>query len=202
MARRQLDAVRVATHLAPKSDLEDNISDDEDTAEREDSEDEINQSSPEERDDITHESMDNPFAVNSQNALTSVENELTDSSTKESDGVYSTGSRPNDLFAKSLFKGKNGCILVITCPPPSITRAINFKHTTEGLVGVAKDIRNEVEAFACFIDEDMLKQIVKHTNNRARRNLRAKGKNPDEWVPVESCEIKGFFGLLYFIGMY
>ena len=54
------------------------------------------------------------------------------------------------------------------------------RHTTQGPVGPAKNIQNEAGAFACFIDENLLKQIVKHTNNRARKDLRAKSKNPDE----------------------
>ena len=157
MARRLLDAARVAAQPAACSDLENNISDDEDTVESEDCEDEIDLPSPEERDDVTLESMDDPFAVNSQNALTRVENKLTDSSTEESDGEDSTGSRPNDLMAKSSFKGRNGRVWVTTCPPPSRTRACNLRHTTEELVGAAKDIHNKLKAFACFFDEDMLK---------------------------------------------
>ena len=146
--------------------------------------------------------MDDPSAVNSQNSLTSLEKKFTDSSTEESDGEDSTGSRLNDLIVKSSLKGRNGRVWATMCPPPSRTRAYNLRHTTEGLVGAAKDIHDEVEAFACFIDEDMLKQVVKHTNTRARRDLRAKGKNLDEWVPVDLCEMKGFVGLLYFIGVY
>ena len=190
MARRLLDAAKAAKQLAGRSDLEDSISDNEDTVESEDSEDEIDQPSPEERDDATQESMDDPSAVNSQNSLTSLEKEFTDSSTEESDGEDSTGSKLDDLMAKSSFKGRNGHVWATMCPPPSRTRAYNLRHTTEGLVGAAKDIHDEVEAFACFIDEDMLKRVVKHTNTRARRDLRAKGKNPDEWVPVDLCEIK------------
>ena len=33
-------------------------------------------------------------------------------------------------------------------------------------------------------------QVVKHTNNRARWDLRAKGQNPNEWGPVDLCEIR------------
>ena len=47
----------------------------------------------------------------------------------------------------------------------------------------------------------MLKQVVKHTNNRARRKLTAKGKNPDEWAPFDLSEINGNVGLLYIIGV-
>ena len=60
--------------------------------------------------------MDDPSAVNSQNALTSPENELTDSSTEESDCEDSTGSRPNDLTVKSSFKGRNGRVWVPRVP--------------------------------------------------------------------------------------
>ena len=48
----------------------------------------------------------------------------------------------------------------------------------------------------------MLKQVVKHTNNRARRDMRAKGKIPDEWATVYLCKIRGIFGQLYLIDVY
>ena len=63
--------------------------------------------------------MDDSSAVNSQNALTSVETELTDSRTEESDDEDSTGSKPNNFMAKSSFKGRNGRVWVTTCPPRS-----------------------------------------------------------------------------------
>ena len=40
------------------------------------------------------------------------------------------------------------------------------------------------------------------SSNRARRDLRAKGKNLDDWAPTDFCEIKGLVGLLYLIGVY
>ena len=85
--------------------------------------------------------------------------------------------------------------------PPSRTRACNLRHTTEGLVGAAKDIHKEVEAFACFIDEDTLKHVVIHSSCSVRRDLRANGKNLYDWVPVDLCEMRGIFGFLYLIGM-
>ena len=91
-----------------------NISENEGTVESEDSEGEINQPSSEERDDVTHESMDDSPAANSQNALRRIENELTDSNTEESDGEDSTGSRPNNLMAKNSFKGINDSVWVTT----------------------------------------------------------------------------------------
>ena len=109
-----------------------------------------------------------------------------DSSEEESDSDDSTES--SDTATQSTFRGRNGQVWAATCPPPSRTRACNIRHTKKGPVGNAKDIKNEVDAFTCFINEDMLKQVVKHTNNRARRDLRAKGKNPDEWTPVDLCE--------------
>ena len=48
----------------------------------------------------------------------------------------------------------------------------------------------------------MLKQIVKHTNKRARRNLKKKSKNTNKWIPVDLCAIKGIAGVLYFVGVY
>ena len=63
MPRRLLDAARVATQHAAWSDLEDKISDDENTVESEDSVDDIDQPSPEARGDVTHESMEDPSSV-------------------------------------------------------------------------------------------------------------------------------------------
>ena len=82
--------------------------------------------------------MDDSSAVNSQNALTSVESELTNSSTEKSDVEDSTSSRPNDFIAKSLFERRNSRVCVTMCPPPSRTGAFNLRHTTEGLVSAAK----------------------------------------------------------------
>ena len=123
---------------------------------------------------------------------------MSDSSEAECDD----STESSNTETQSTFRGRNNQVWAATCPPPSRTRACNIRHTREGPVGNAKDIKNEVDAFTCFIDEDMLKQVVKHTNNRARRDLRANGKNPDEWAPVDLCEIRGIVGLLYLIGVY
>ena len=58
--------------------------------------------------------------------------------------------------------------------PPHQEQARAFRHTNEGPIGAAKNIQNEIDAFACFIDENMLKQVVKHTNKRDRKDLRKK----------------------------
>ena len=144
--------------------------------------------------------MNDPSPVNSPGARTSGEDEMSDSSEEESDSDDSTES--SDTLTESTFRERNGQVWIVTCPPPSKTRACNIRHTREGPVGNAKDIENEVDAFTCFIDEIMLKQVVKHTSDRARRDLRAKGKNPDEWAPVDLCEIRGIVGLQYLIGVY
>ena len=82
-----------------------------------------------------------------------------------------------------------------TCLPPSRTCVCNLRRTTEGLVGAAKDIHDEVEAFAYFIDEDILKQVVQHTNTCEKLDLREKDKNPGEWVPVDFCEMRVIVGV-------
>ena len=143
--------------------------------------------------------MNDPSPVNSPGARMSGEDEMSDSSKEESnsdDSMKSSGT-----VTQNTFRGRNGQVWAATCPPPSKTRACNIRHTREGPVGNAKDIENE-DAFTCFIDEDMLKQVVKHTNNQAKWDLRAKGKKLDEWVPVDMCEIRGIVGLLYLIGVY
>ena len=69
-------------------------------------------------------------------------------------------------------------------------------------IDAAKNIQNKVDPFAYYIDENMHKQVVKHTNERARKDLRNRGKNPDEWVPIDLCERKGIVGVLYLIDVY
>ena len=198
MAKRLLDAARTASHIPSWSDSEEDNSDDGDIIKSEESEDS--------GDDLDHplpsDGTNDPSDGASQSVLVSEEIEIKDSSMDESDNDDSTGSGPSDAAAQSSYKARNDRIWVTTCPQSSRTRACNLRHTAEGPVGAAKNIQNEKEAFACFIDEDMLKQTVKHTNNRARRDLRAKNRSPDEWVPVDLCEIKGVVGLLYLIGVY
>ena len=97
---------------------------------------------------------------------------------------------PRKAVTHSAFRGRNGQVWASTCPPTSRTHACNIRHTREGPVENAKDIKNEEGAITCFFDEDMLKQVVKHTHNRARRDLRAKGKNLYEWALVDLCEIR------------
>ena len=48
----------------------------------------------------------------------------------------------------------------------------------------------------------MLKQVVKHTNERARRDFRKRSKNPDEWMPFDLCAMKDIVDVLYLIGVY
>ena len=198
MARRLLDAAKAATQLAAWSDLKDNISDNGSSEVSKDSED--NLLSAGDDNDETNENMNDPSPVNSPGAQTSGEDAMSDSSKEESDSDDSTES--SDTVTQSTFRGRNGQVWAATCPTLSRTRACNIRHTREGPVGNAKDIKNEADAFTCFIDEDMLKQVVKHTNNQARQDLRAKGKNPDKWAPVDLCEIRGIAGLLYLIGVY
>ena len=162
MARRLLDSSKAATPLAAWSDLKDNFSDDGSSVVSEDSEDDL-LSAGDDDDDETKENMNDPSPVNSQGARTSGEDEMSDSSEEESDSDDSMES--SDTVTQSTFRGRNGQVWSATCPPPSRTRACNIRRTRQGPVGNAKDIKNEVDAFTCFIDEDMLKQVVKHTNN-------------------------------------
>jgi len=155
MARRLLDAAAASRHLAAWSDEEEVY---EDTVESEDSEDD----EPPSEDDATNCSVDNASSTVGSQSETEDEESGNDNSESDSD----------DLTARSSFTGRNGRVWVTTCPPPSRTRACNLRHTSEGPLGASKDIENEVDAFACFIDENMLKHIVKHTNERARRDLR------------------------------
>ena len=201
MVRRFVDAAKAPTKQEAWSDVKDNISDDGSSVVSEDSEDDLlSTRDDDDDDDETNENMNDPSPVNSPGARTSGEDEMSDSSEEESDSDDSTEN--SDTVTQSTFRERNGQVWAATCPPPSKTLACNIRHTKEGPVGNVKDVENEVDAFTCFIDEDMLKQVLKHTNNRARRDLRAKGKNPDEWAPVDLCEIRGIVGLLYLIGVY
>ena len=65
-----------------------------------------------------------------------------------------------------------------------------------------KNIQNKVDRFSYFIDENMLKHVVKHTNERARRDLKKRSKNPDEWMPFDLCEMKDIADVLHLIGVY
>ena len=47
----------------------------------------------------------------------------------------------------------------------------------------------------------MLEQVVKHTDERARRGLRKRSQNP-EWMPFDLCEMKDIVDVLYLIDVY
>ena len=47
----------------------------------------------------------------------------------------------------------------------------------------------------------MLRQVAKYTNVYARKYLEANGKNPNDWTPVNLCQINAVVGLLL-IGVY
>ena len=48
----------------------------------------------------------------------------------------------------------------------------------------------------------MLEQVVKHTDERAKRDLRKRSKNPDKWMPFDLCEMKDIVDVLHLIGVY
>ena len=48
----------------------------------------------------------------------------------------------------------------------------------------------------------MFKHVVKHTNERARRDLKKRSKILDEWMPFELGEMKGNVDALCLIGVY
>ena len=64
------------------------------------------------------------------------------------------------------------------------------------------NISTEVDAFHCFFDVAMLDAIVENTNKYARYYLRAKGKDAEEWQPLDIEELKGVLGVLHLLGVY
>ena len=108
------------TQLAACPDLKDNISDNGSGVVSEDSEDDL--LSAEDDDDETNENMNDPSPVNSPDARTSGEDEMSDSSEEESDSDDSMES--SDTVTQSTFRGKNGQVWAATCPPPSRTRDV------------------------------------------------------------------------------
>ena len=52
------------------------------------------------------------------------------------------------------------------------------------------------------MDRERVKHVVKHTNERARRDLRKRSKNLDKWMQFDLCEMKGNVDVLYLIGVY
>ena len=69
---------------------------------------------------------------------------------------------------------KNGRVWFTTYPPHQEQARVIVDTPMKGQLVLQKNIQNEVDAFACFIDENMLKHVVKHTNKRVRRDLRNK----------------------------
>ena len=135
------------------------------------------------------------------NQTTSADDELTVGSGEESDSEDSSEHDSDDLTARNSFAGKNGRVCL-----PRVPHHQEHVHlvldTQRRPIGAAKNIQYKVDPFAYFIDEYMLEQVVKHTNERARRDLRKRSKNPDEWMPFDLCEMKDIVDVLYLIGVY
>ena len=136
-----------------------------------------------------------------RNQTTSAYDELTVGSGEESDSEDSSEHDSDDLTARSLFAGKNGLVWFTTCPPPSRTRARSLGHTNEDQLVLQKPSKIKLILLLTLLT-NMLEQVVKHTNEHARRDLRKKSKNPDEWMPFDLCEMIDIVDVLYLIGVY
>lgn len=87
-------------------------------------------------------------------------------------------------------------------PPPSKTRACNIRHTKEGPRGEAKNVGSELEAFSCFIDNEILQTIIENTNKYGREYMSSKKGDSNLWTPVDEIEMKAVIGVLYLLGVY
>ena len=116
MARRLLNAAKIATQLAAWSDLEDNILDDGSSVITKDSEHDLLSAG----DDETNDNMNDSSFVNSQDARMRAEDKMSDSSKEESD---SDSTKSSDTVAQSTFRERNGQVWTAACPTPSRTHA-------------------------------------------------------------------------------
>ena len=109
MAKMIVNAARAATQIAAWSDSEDSISDEEDTVESEDSEDDIDQPLIEECDIVTDESMNYSLlaTANIYRQVWKIYCLTHFLHSEGSDEEGSPSSRPDDLMAKTSFKGRN-----------------------------------------------------------------------------------------------
>ena len=137
-----------------------------------------------------------------RNQTTSADDELTVGSGEESDSEDFSEHDSNDLTARSLFTGQNGRVRFATCPPPSRTRARNLRHTNKDQLVLQKPSKIKLILLLTLLMKICCHVVVKHTNERARRDLRKRSKNPDEWMPFDLCEMKGIVNVLYLIGVY
>ena len=65
---------------------------------------------------------------------------------------------------------------------------------------VAKNIQKKVEAFDCFINKNILKRSCQAYQQTCKK--RPENKNLDEWLPMDTCKMKGAVRLFYLIGVY
>ena len=198
MARRFLNAAKPTTFLAAWSDLEDGILDNGSSVVSEDSKHDLLSAGDD--DDETNDNMNNLSPVNSPGARTSAEDEISDGSEEDSDSDDSTKSSDAVTI---VHLGEE----MVRCGLPHVLHHQEYVHvildtSEKDQSKMLKGIKNEVDTFKCFLDEDMLKQVVKRTTNQARRDVTAKSKNLDERAPVDLCEIRGIVGLLYLFGVY
>jgi hypothetical protein len=146
---------------------------------------------------------------------TSVEDEAESSQSSEDDEQHQlTQQQPqkqherqpqpqNERNVPATYISKNGNIIWNASPPPSSqVRAANIRHAREGPIGAGKMIESEADAFKCFFDDRMLQMIVTNTNQFNRFQKTSKGKNADDWKPIDVEELKGVIGILFMLGVY
>ena len=103
--------------------------------------------------------------------------------------------------AKQVYYGKDGTEWKSSPPCPQKVRAHNIikGKINKVVLPPNKFINDPLDCFFLFMSDDVLKSIVKYTNEEAEREY--KNRNLKQvWKPTDETEMKCFLGLLYTAG--
>jgi hypothetical protein len=103
---------------------------------------------------------------------------------------------------RSYFLGKNGMKWSKEIPKRTVrTRSENIITHLPGVRNRAKNAKTPLKCFLLFFDEQMITDVVEHTNQRISEKS-DRWKDSPHYGKTDVPEIKAVFGLLYFAGVF
>ena len=98
------------------------------------------------------------------------------------------------------YKGKDGSSWSATPPPTSRVPARNIIRGPVEKVLHADHVAYVDDMFRLYITNDIVKEIVVHTNKEGQRRTTEKGKPADRWIMTDETEMSALLGILLTLG--
>ncbi|XP_073507254.1 uncharacterized protein [Phyllobates terribilis] len=119
----------------------------------------------------------------------------------ESDADQDGESEEDAQDIETYYLGKDKTTKWIKKPPPkrSRTRSHNILSHLPGVIGTARNAKNEMECWNCLFTDDILVTIVTYTN-QYMDTIRDSFIRKRDVNPIDVIELRAFISLLYLAG--